>query len=179
MRRYWTVLAGSALSLVGAVDALAGPCCEAFHRNIRWPYPYVCRDRIEVHRPLEIGVEQGWKLQNTLSDYHFDPETGALTDAGKTKIDAILVESPCAFRAVFVLNARDVQRSVARMESVQEYLGNNPFAQDVPIFETCTVPFTFPAQYVDRVARDFIETTPTPRIPVVSGASGGTPAGGQ
>ncbi len=58
------------------------------HRNRVnvWPEPFVNQDRELVRRPFRQMVDNGWKSQNTLSDYLFDPGTNELNSAGQAKL---------------------------------------------------------------------------------------------
>ena len=108
----------------------------------------------------------GWRIQNTLSDHHFEDDSAQLTEAGRLKVAAIINETPLAYRAVFILRDADPDITAGRIASVQEavsvVLGDRP---PVPIFETYDKPRGTPAFYVDEVTRRYQATIPDPRLP--------------
>jgi hypothetical protein len=68
--------------------------CRDFHRNNCWPDPFVVPDRVAVRAPINVMVAQGWKIQNTLGDHHFEGDTAKLTEAGELKVRAVIAQSP-------------------------------------------------------------------------------------
>lgn len=63
-------------------------------RNNAWPEAFVPGDRIRVREPFAIQIANAWQVENTLSDHHFDPQTGTkLTEAGKQEIAKILLQA--------------------------------------------------------------------------------------
>src|SRR4051812_27341275 len=65
-----------------------------FRRNNAWPCPFSPPDRCAARAPFAVMTENGWKTQNTLSEYHFDAETGKINEAGVQKIRSILLDAP-------------------------------------------------------------------------------------
>ena len=115
--------------------------------------------------PFDICTANGWRIQNTLSDHHFN-DAGDLTEAGELKVAAIINDTPLPYRAIFVLRGEDPGITATRVVSIQEgvarILGDRP---PVPIFETYEKPRGTPAYYVDEVTRRYQDTIPDPRLP--------------
>ena len=55
-------------------------------------------------------INNGWRVQNTLGDDHFDADTGLLNEAGELKVREILAASPPEHRTVFVLQCATTRR---------------------------------------------------------------------
>ena len=71
---------------------------EALHRgcqaNQMWPSQYVPTARRSVLSAYDVMVNNGWRRQNLLGAYHFDPDSNQLTEAGKLKVKWILSQAP-------------------------------------------------------------------------------------
>lgn len=146
--------------------------CRDFRRSNAWPDPFVTADRVSVRVPFDSMVANGWRLQNTLGDQYFEEDSPNLTEAGRLKIGRIINETPCAYRAIFVLRDEDPQLTADRVAVVQQttarILGERP---PVPIFETYEKPRGAPANYIDAVNEKYQATIPDPRVPMEEGAS--------
>jgi len=140
--------------------------CRDFHRNNCWPDPFVVADRAAVRLPINVNVAQGWKIQNTLGDHHFEGETAKLTEAGELKVRAVIAQSPTAYRTIFVLRTDDPKLTNERIENTQQFA--DKLVQDgaaPQVVETTEKPRGTPAYYVDEVTRRYQSTTPDPRLP--------------
>jgi hypothetical protein len=152
--------------------------CRDFHRNNCWPDPFIAPDRAAVRAPINVMVAQGWKVQNTLGDHHFEGDTAKLTEAGELKVRAILAQSPADFRTIFVLRADDPKLTADRIESTQ-HLATKLVQDGVPpqVVETTEKPRGTPAYYIDEVTRRYQSTTPDPRLPTDNDSSDSSSAG--
>ena len=73
----FAVLAGVAPAI--AQESCSDPCprgileeiADGYYENHRWPYPYSYADQQAVRDPFVIMVQNGWRRQNLLADYHF------------------------------------------------------------------------------------------------------------
>ncbi len=141
--------------------------CRDFKRSNAWPDPFVTADRVAVRAPFDTMVVNGWRLQNTLSDHHFEDDSDRLTEAGRLKVAAIINHTPISYRAVFILRTQDPALTADRVASVQQetarILGDRP---PVPIFETYEKPPTAAANYIDAVNQKYQSSIPDPRIPM-------------
>lgn len=148
-----------------------------FNRNNCWPAPFLAPDRMAVRAPFAVMINNGWRTQNTLSDEHFDAETGLLNEAGELKVRDILSYSPPEHRTVFVLQARYDDMTAARNRSVSELLSRiNGFSEGPAIAGTNIRPRGWPAENVSAIGTRFNATAPDPRLPAATG--GGMSGGG-
>ena len=137
-----------------------------FKRNNCWPEPFVCPDRVTVRAPFQVMVENGWRLQNTISKHYFDEETGELTMAGQNRIYWILNNAPKQHRTIYVHMCRDPNESASRMQMVhdfaQRYAPPGTMAQVEPTLEE---PVGWTAERVGYVSQAFESSAPAPRLP--------------
>src|SRR5690606_26497832 len=87
----------------------------------QWPRYYTPAARRGVCAAYSAMIENGWRRQNLLGDYHFHPDANTLTEAGKLKVQWILTQAPPGRREVFV--ERDLDQSVTaqRIAAVQDW----------------------------------------------------------
>jgi hypothetical protein len=109
------VLGGTARG--GLIEEMARDTCEVN----RWPYPYVCWDRAAARAPFPGMIENAWRRQNLVADYHFGADGTQLSEAGQGKVRWILTEAPLQHRTVFVRRGETPQQTAARMKAVGEY----------------------------------------------------------
>jgi hypothetical protein len=150
-----------------------------FRRNNCWPQPFNIPDRIAVRSPFEVMIDNGWQVQNTLSDEHFDPETGELIGAGELKVRSILIESPKGRRRVFVLRGKDPEDTVRRERSVQQYAARILHPGERPeIGEASFRPRGTPAERIFDIDSRYSASAPDPRLSPAGGGGGGGSGGG-
>ena len=84
-----------------AQQASAEILCEAWNSIVRdvkrrqcWPEPFVAPDRATVRSPFVTQVANGWRRQNMLGEFHFQPGSQDLTEAGRLKVRWILPYAP-------------------------------------------------------------------------------------
>jgi uncharacterized membrane protein YgcG len=152
-----------------------------YHRNVCWPAPFLAPDRMAVRAPFAVMINNGWRVQNTLSDEHFDSETGMLNDAGKLKVRDILTFSPPEHRTVFVLQAHYDEMTDARKRSVNQFVsGMNALSESPLVAGTNIPPRGWPAENVSAIGTRFNATMPDPRLPAATmGGTGGSGGGGS
>ena len=151
--------------------------CHSIHRDWKrnncWPKPFVCPDRQYVRAALVTQVANGWERQNTLGDYYFGDTGRELTEAGKLRIRWILYEAPAQHRTIYVYSSVDPQETVARVNSVQEYVHElMPEGEPPLVLPTTVRPRGWPAERVDLVNRKFYQSIPTPQLPETGSAGG-------
>lgn len=149
-----------------------------YQRNNAWPEGFVPFDRSAVRNTFDQQIANGWRVQNTLDDHYFEEDSGRLTEAGQLKIRTILTESPPAYRMVFVVRSLDPAETARRVASVQESGDRLHPGQLTLVGESDIHPRTTPAQVVNSIDRNFIETMPAPRIPSSGAGGGGAPSAG-
>jgi uncharacterized membrane protein YgcG len=154
---------------------------RASERNRCWPAPFLEPDRMAVRAPFAIMINNGWRVQNTLGDDHFDTDTGLLNEAGELKVREIMTVSPPEHRTVFVLRARNEEETAARNRSVSELVAKlHPYGEGPLVAGTNMRPRTASADYINTIGTRFNATTPDPRLPASStgGMGGGSGGGG-
>jgi hypothetical protein len=143
-----------------------------YRRNSIWPQPFVAADREAVCAPFALMVAKGWQVQNTLGEYHFDEGTANLTEAGKLRVQSIMVDVPQAFRTVFVPVGVTEELTTARIETVQQFIERSSRDEGVTnVASTTRSPRGRSADVVDAISRGFSQSTPVPRIPAATTAS--------
>lgn len=151
-------------------------CKVDFHRSNAWPEPFVTADRVAQRAPFCLMVDNGWKMQNTVGTYLFDPSTQRLNQAGELLVKWIVQQAPRHRRVVFVLKGDTAEGTAARIESVQLAVAKYACEGEMPpVIPTLTEPTGWPAQYVDQMTQQFQATMPDPRLPAAAdaGESGG------
>lgn len=180
------VIASLAASFVAPLRA-ENPVSTFFHSVVQdyrrrncWPEPFLTQDRIGVHEALAVNVQRGWEVQNMISDYHFDPGTTQLTEAGRLKIQWILTEAPTQRRVVYVHKAATIQDTAARVTAVRQVAAQlvSP-GEDLPVYESSVPVPTWAADRVEIISRKSNTAIPAPILPAASsGGAGGGGAGG-
>lgn len=148
-----------------------------YRRNNCWPQPFIVPDRIAARAPFGMMINNGWRAQNTLTDDHFDSETGLLNEAGELKVRDVLTMAPIEHRTVYVLRATKSDLTEIRNRSVQDFVARiSDVGDDLQVADTRLRPRGSSADYINTVNTRFNASTPEPRLPSASGAAGG--AGG-
>jgi hypothetical protein len=143
-----------------------------FQRNNCWPEPFVRPDRQAVRIPFALMVQSGWRLQNMLTEHHFEEGATALNEAGRLKVRWIMTTAPEHHRTIAVHDADTPGGTAARVEAVEEYAAQ--FAADgqpVAVMETSVDAPGWPASRVDEIDRRWADTAPDPRLPAQQASS--------
>ncbi|HRX80142.1 MAG: hypothetical protein H6821_01570 [Planctomycetaceae bacterium] len=144
-----------------------------WHRMNCWPEPFVHADRDLVRQPLLAMTDNGWRMQNTLSDHLFDVEKNTLTQAGALKVRWIVTQAPPHRRTVFVLRGASPDATLARVEAVQESITQLvPQGARPEVLLTDVIPVGGSGDYFDAVDRALKDSIPPPRLPEASGPTG-------
>ena len=172
----WIALVG----LVCATPARADFLEDFVHNVIRdtkrnncWPNPFVYPDRQAARVPFVLMVNNGWRRQNMLGDYHFEQSSGELSESGRLKIRWILTEAPRHHRTIYVHRARSPEETVARMDAVQQHAFTllGPQGEPPTVVESTVSPAGWPAERVDSIGRKFQTSAPDPRLPSQASSS--------
>lgn len=135
-------------------------------QNDRWPEQHLDHDRAAVRVPLQSMIANGWRAQNTISNYHFNEFTGELNESGKLKLRAVLYETPVEWRTIYVLRADTPAITAARMQSVQKTAGELMQGEPTPdILLTTIEPRGTRGDISNSVNRSFMENAPAPVLP--------------
>lgn len=176
------VLAGWWESCTDATDRCFGSIARDIKRRQCWPEPFVISDRVAARAPMVTMVSNGWRRQNMLGEFHFEPGTGQLTEAGRLKIRWIVTEAPQQHRIVYVHTADGSQETDARIAAVQQMVARYASPGELlPVLPTSISDEGWPADQVDLIGRKFRASTPPPRLPseANSGSSGSGSSGGN
>lgn len=173
------------ISLTCVSQASADMCTSFFTsvaRDIKrrqcWPAPFMAADRVAVRLPFSMMATNGWRRQNMLGEFHFDPGTGQLTEAGRLKVRWILTVAPEQCRSIFVHVADNPTETTARIAAVQQFASHvNPMS--MPAVMTTSIPDDgWSANEVEVILKKYIAAQPIPRLPMPSSGSGSTGGGG-
>jgi hypothetical protein len=141
-----------------------------------WPEPFTAPDRVAVRSPFAIMVTNGWRRQNMLGEYYFDPITGNLNEAGALKVRWIVIEAPQQHRIVYVRTADTQEETSRRLAVVQQKVAQltPPDGIEAPVLLTTISDEGWPAERVEAITRSYQKSTPIPRLPAsTSGSSSG------
>lgn len=147
-----------------------------------WPAPFECFDRQTARTPFAIMVSNGWRKQNMLGDFHFEPTTGQLTEAGKLKIRWIVFEASAQHRDIFVHIGETPEETEIRLACVRAQAAFLvPENEIPPITQTKISAPEYPAQRLQIIKDHFQPHWDQPELPTKdqsSTNSGGSSSGG-
>lgn len=154
----------------------SGSICEAFWNgycaNVMWPSIYVQPARRGICESYAVMINNGWRRQNLLGDYHFKPESNELTKAGELKVQWILTQAPPHRRSIFVQRAGNEMQTAARVAQVNQYAANmSPPVGMIDVNDTHIVAEGRSAGAVDAMFVGFQANQPPPVLPTDSGES--------
>jgi hypothetical protein len=175
-----------AVMTLSTASSQAGWFCEfleSFPRETKrrncWPKPFVCPDRQFVRTPFALQVIKGWELENTLGAAYFDAGNGQLNEAGRLKVQWILLEEPAQYRSIYVHAAQTPEETDLRLKSVREFAVHYVSQGELPtIAPTNTPEPSWPADRVDLIGRKYQAGQPVPRLPYLQSNTGGSTGGG-
>ena len=173
------------MGLASATQVSADIFCDAVDSVVRdtkrrqcWPEPFIGADRATVRSPFMIQVANGWRRQNMLGEFHFEPGTGQLTEAGRLKVRWILTTGPQQHRFLYVHMAEKNDETAARIAAVLQ-LANQITPNDVPpVMPTAIADEGAPADKVEVIGRKYQTSIPSPRLPTSAGGAGGSDSSG-
>lgn len=141
-----------------------------YHANVYWPRHYIPPARRSVSAAYEAMINNGWRRQTLLGDYHFNKDTNELTSAGKLKVNWIFSQAPVNRRTVFVQRGREALATDTRIASVHDYAGNmSPAVGPVNVRDTHIVAEGHSAAAVDNVFVGYQANRLPPVLPASSG----------
>jgi hypothetical protein len=182
--RFLTVVGFVLVGLGSATQVSAELLCDSFNsiaRDVKrrqcWPEPFVAPDRAAVRAPFMVQVANGWRRQNMLGEFHFEPGTGQLTEAGRLKVRWILTVCPEQHRLIYVHSADSNQETGARIAAVKQLAVKIAPNDLAPVLPTSISDDGWPADQVDLLGRKFQSSTPAPRLPTPTGNSSGGAGG--
>ncbi len=144
--------------------------CTGYHANVNWPAQYIPAARRSVLSAYDSMINNGWRRQNLLGTYHFDPGTNELTDAGKLKVNWILSQTPQHRRSIFVQRGVNESQTASRVASVHSWTGNmSPAIGTVDVNDTHIVAEGRSAGAVDHIFVGFRANQRPPALPINQG----------
>jgi hypothetical protein len=146
---------------------------RGYHRNVAWPWPYVCPDRVAVREPFRMMVDNGWRRQNLLGPHHFNAQSNRLTTAGELRVHWIMTQAPPERRSIFVERADSPDVTSQRLAVAREYaMRVSVDGQEPQTFESHLVSEGRPASIVDATNVRFYESMRPPVLPPPIGGTG-------
>jgi hypothetical protein len=142
-----------------------------------WPEPFDTADRQAARMPFAAMVHNGWERQNLLGEFHFEAGSGQLNEAGRTKVRWIFQSAPKQHCVAYVHIAATQTETDARVASVQQLVAQIAPNDRGGIFVSTISDEGWPAQEVEKIDRQFIESTPKPRLPEISSSSSSSGGG--
>ena len=177
--RFPSVVGLALIALASATQVSAEILCDAVGNVVRdakrrncWPEPFVHADRATVRAPFCVMVANGWRRQNMLGEFHFEPATGQLTEAGRLKVRWILTACPEEHRLIYVHTAERDEETSARVAAVQQLAAQITPNDLPPVMPTSISDDGWPANQVNLIGRKFQSSTPPPRLPAPTGGTG-------
>jgi hypothetical protein len=142
--------------------------CAHYRYNRDWPEQHLDHDRAAARAPFAMMVANGWRSQNTISNYHFDDYSGELNDTGKLKVRAILTQTPPQYRSLYVLRADSPELTDARVRAVQDHAQMLMRGEGAPpVLVSDKEPFGASGEYVNGVSTRALENAVPPVLPAV------------
>lgn len=141
------------------------PLSHRYHAAHYWPYPYIIEDRGYVQDVIHQQTDNGWTSMTTLYEYHFNPETQKLTDAGRLHLRWMLENAPPSNRLCWVQTGTDTKMSQTRLSSVRSAAVAMVGEENLPpIMLRVATPVGRPAEFEDVITKAYLQSTPKPRI---------------
>ncbi len=154
----------------GCEPSLGDRFRTGYDANVQWPRHYIPPARSTVCATYDAMINNGWRRQNLLGDYHFNQNTNELTNAGKLKVNWILSQAPVQRRNVFVQRGNEELQTTARIASVHDYAGNmSPGVGQVDVNDTHIVAEGHSASSVDSVFVGYQANRLPPVLPASTG----------
>jgi hypothetical protein len=168
----------AALTVVTSTTSADGPLAAvwrdfnlSYHRNHCWPHPFLGADNLATRAPMAAMMDNGWRLQNLIGPYHFEPDMLSMNEAGRRRVHWILTQAPTNRRVVFVERGFSAQETELRLKATRDAAQYfMPSGQQPDVRETHIVSQGTPAQYIDEINTKFNESTPEPRLGKDKGA---------
>ena len=178
---------GFVLISLGCASQVTADLCTSFFNSIAkdvkrrqcWPAPFAANDRVAARTPFAMMVANGWRRQNMLGEYHFEPGTGQLTEAGRIKVRWILTTGPEQHRLLYVHTADNDAETAARMTAVQQLASQLSPTNLPPVLATSISDEGWSANQVDAIERKYSGAQPSPRLPMPTSGGGATSGGGS
>ena len=142
-------------------------------RNRAWPKPFDCADRQLYFSIWEPLIDAGYEKHCTLTEAHFNMETGELNKYGQSAIAGIMRNLPQHRKTIFIHRDIDQQLSDQKMNTVRETVQTwyGPQAATSIAF-TDKMPTRTSGSRTEIINRLYNDGTPPPLLPVATGQGG-------
>ncbi len=158
----------------GCYAGVGEACRAGFYANATWPRSYIPASRRAVCQTYAAMIQNGWRRQNLLGNYHFDENSNELTEAGKLKVNWILSQAPVDRRSIFVQRGINEAQTATRIASVHDRAANmSPTIGHVEVNDTHLVAEGHSAGVVDSMFVGFQANRPLPALPASTGSESG------
>lgn len=145
---------------------------HGYKQNKVWPWPYVCADRIAVHEPFCMMVNNGWRRQNLLGAHHFIENSTKLSTAGEMRVRWIMTQAPPERRTIFVERDLNPSLTADRVATTRNYATLVAFDGAAPVIvESTLMSEGRPASLVDATNVRFQESMPAPVLPAAAASA--------
>ena len=147
-----------------------------FHRMNAWPEPFLTADRQLTRCIWMPMIARGWQYENTLTDFHFDADSGELTTAAIAKIRWISTQAPADRRTIFVMRGHTNEQTEARVDLVQREATNVLAEGPLPaVVRTNQQPhgFSRTGNYQNLMWQSLEGSIQAPALPASAGGGGG------
>lgn len=137
---------------------------ELHRRRVNaWPQPFATHDRELVRGPFRQMADNGWKSQNTFTDYLFDPQSHELTLAGHAKLRHLLTQLPPHRRQVYVVEGLSPEETAARVASVYQAIAQiAPEAGPCAVMTTKIAPRGSEGWYTNEIEEAYRDSVAAP-----------------
>jgi hypothetical protein len=151
-------------------------CDAVYHENCMWPAQYIPTARCSVNNAYTAMINNGWRRQNLLGDYHFEEGSNQLTTAGKLKTKWILTQAPQNRRMIFVERGVDQSETASRIAAIHSWASNqSPVMEPVQVNDTHIVSEGHTAGSVDSIFVGFQNNQPAPVLQPSAASAGDLP----
>ena len=134
--------------------------------NVNWPSQYIPAARRGICDAYAVMINNGWRRQNLLGDYHFEPGTDELTRAGQLKVNWILTQAPVQRRMIFVQRGVTEAKTAERLAQVENYSETlSPAVPAIDVADTHIVAEGRRAMAVDNIFTGFQANQLPPVLP--------------
>jgi hypothetical protein len=149
-------------------------CDAGYHENNLWPAQYIPTARCSVNSAYTAMINNGWRRQNLLGDYHFEEGSNELTTAGKLKSKWILTQAPQDRRNIYIERGQTQSETASRIAAVHSWANNHsPTLAPMLVNDTHIVAEGHTAGSVDSIFVGFHENQPAPVLTPDTGSSSG------
>lgn len=144
----------------------------SYHMNRAWPEPFPQMDRQAVALPIGLMVQNGWRKQCLLSNFHFEEGSDRLNYSGQQRVLYVLTRVPLSRRILYVQRTIDPTLTASRVAEVQQAAARISQGEPPQVAVTDAIDDGWPAANVQIIAAKKLQTMPDPVLPAPRGDGG-------